>query len=100
MLSTQPRRLGPSLSLLQSFIKKVTRMIYFDTCHVDNSLTKPSRGSKRQPMVEIEPEVSIMHKIDPVARIIPLVIDYLLEFEIAEEKSIAELLQLDEKFVR
>ena len=35
---------------------------------------------------------TIMHSVDPVARIIPLVIDYLLEFEVAEEKSIAEIL--------
>ena len=38
--------------------------------------------------------------IDPIAQIIPLCIDYILEYKMAEEKSIAEILQLDEKCVR
>ena len=39
-------------------------------------------------------------QIDPVAKIIPLVIDYILEFEMAEESSLADILQLNEEYVR
>ena len=73
---------------------------------MENAATKPTKGSKKH-QIEVDFDKneknesnSLMLKIDPVARIIPIVIDYLIEFEIAEEKSVAEILQLDEKFVR
>lgn len=37
---------------------------------------------------------------DPTAHIIPLCIDYIIEFDFCEEKSLAECLQLEEKNVR
>jgi hypothetical protein len=38
--------------------------------------------------------------IDPIAQIIPLAIDYILEYKMAEEKSLSSILQVDEKKVR
>lgn len=39
-------------------------------------------------------------RIDPIAQVIPIVIDYILDKDMAEERSLSEVLNIDERFVR
>jgi len=82
-----------SLKKLQSFVKKISRVLYYNTLYTKDVFLAPSKVMPEEALPsELTPNQRALMKIDPIAQIIPLCIDYILEYEMAEEKSLAEIL--------
>jgi hypothetical protein len=93
-----------SLSQLHTFIRKTTRLLYTQTKPVPlvQTLPPPKPINPTIPDLGAVPDQNQppLVTFDPQAHIIPLCIDYILVHELAEERSLAYILQLDEKEVR
>ena len=76
-----------SLIELQTFIRKLSRILYFNSCPNENK-ERPADGSRgRDADMDNENRMK-----DPTAHIIPLCIDYIIEFDFCEAKTLAECL--------
>ena len=86
-----------SLTKLQTFLKKISRFLYFTT---DKDLRQTANLSDFPELrTEGGPSVEIVAS-DPVGLAIPLCIDYLLAREICDEASLAQFLQIEESLVK
>jgi hypothetical protein len=93
---------NPSLKMLQTFIRKISRMLYLNSLSGSTDSDAHMRNMEA-PVQEIEtnPETrkDTVSK-ETVSKIIPLVIDYILEYNMAETTSLAQALQLNENYVQ
>lgn len=80
-----------SLLKLQNFIRKVSRILYFIPLEIQKEENKASETENVQNETDVNniSDASKINNLDPVSLVIPLCIEYILERELCEEKSLA-----------